>query len=134
MTASYGTPYDFIAAFCVFSYIIIDHLCLNCCTSTKLSLIVFLINIHILICQYARCDCKLWNPLEFIAFFANFAHNWLIFMSDVLYYLPYKLYTPFQKKSKRENFEGYFQMRISKWFSNQISEVNTSFCSEKSKF
>ena len=39
----------------------------------------------------------------------------------------------FLKESRRENFEGYFQIRISKWFSYQISKVNTTFCSEKSK-
>ena len=38
------------------------------------------------------------------------------------------------KKSKRDNFEGYFQMRIFKGFSKQIQEINTTFCSKKSEF
>ena len=50
----------FYCVFLVFSYIIIDHSFLNCCISTKLSLIV-LIKIHILICQYDSCYYKLWN-------------------------------------------------------------------------
>ena len=41
VTASYGTPFDFIA---FFSYIFDDHSCLNCYFSTKLSLIVYLTN------------------------------------------------------------------------------------------
>ena len=38
------------------------------------------------------------------------------------------------KKKQQVFFEGFFQMRISQWFSSQISEVNTSFCSEKTEF
>ena len=47
--------------FRVFSYIIDYHSFLNCCISTKLSQIVCLINVHILVCQHARCDCRLWK-------------------------------------------------------------------------
>ena len=36
----------FYCVFWVFSYIIVDHSCLNCCMSTKLSQIVCLINKH----------------------------------------------------------------------------------------
>ena len=46
---SYGTPFDFLRFFGNFH----TFLTTNCCISTKLSLIVCLI------CQYARCDCKL---------------------------------------------------------------------------
>ena len=47
-------------------------------------------------------------------------------LSDLfMYYVP--------SKSKALNFKGYFQMRISKGFSNQILKVNTSFYSESIK-
>ena len=41
--ASYGRSFDFIAFFGHF-HILLDYLCLNCCISTKLSLIIYLIN------------------------------------------------------------------------------------------
>ena len=37
------------------------------------------------------------------------------------------------KESKREIFEGYSQMRISKGFFDQLKK-NTTFCSEKFEF
>ena len=48
----------FYCAFWVFSNIINVHSCLNCCIFTKLSQIVCLINIHILVCQPAKCYCS----------------------------------------------------------------------------
>ena len=72
--------------FWAYSYIIIDYSCLNCCISTKLALIMCLINTHILIYWHARCHSKLWNTSWFHSvFFVNFSHNWWIFMSEVLY-------------------------------------------------
>ena len=44
-------------------------------------LIVCLINTHILIYRNARYHSKLWF---YSIFFANFAHNWRIFLSEVL--------------------------------------------------
>ena len=38
---------------------------------TKLSQIVCLINVHILICQHAKCDCRLWNVLWFNCVFSG---------------------------------------------------------------
>ena len=55
----------------VFSYRIDNHSCLNCFISTKLSQIMFLINVHVLICQYAKCDCRLCKVLWFNAFFSR---------------------------------------------------------------
>ena len=51
----------FYCFFRVFSYIIDYHLCLNCCISTNLSQIVCLINLHILVCQHAKCNCRLYR-------------------------------------------------------------------------
>ena len=38
--------------------------CLKYCNFTKLSQIKCLINVHILVCQHAKCDCKLWKVME----------------------------------------------------------------------
>ena len=56
VTASSETPFDFIVFFWVFSYIFDDHSCLNCCISTKLSLIVYLINTDMSKCQMMPDD------------------------------------------------------------------------------
>ena len=75
VNASYGTPFNFIAFFCIFSYNIIDHSCLNCCISTKLSLIVCLINAHISVnVNIPEETASYGMPLAYIAFFDNFAH------------------------------------------------------------
>ena len=58
--------------FWVFSYIGDEHSCLKYCIFTKLSQIVYPINVHILVCQHARCDCRLWKILWFYAFLENF--------------------------------------------------------------
>ena len=50
------------------------HLCLVEHSFTKLSQNMWLINIHILIYWYARCDWKLWNFPCFIAFFWIFSY------------------------------------------------------------
>ena len=65
VTANYGMPIDFIMFFCVYSDIIDEHLCLKCCIFTKLSQFVYLINVHILMCQHAKCNCGLWKVLLF---------------------------------------------------------------------
>ena len=62
VTASYGTPW-FYCVFWAFTYIIIDHSCLNCCI--KLLQIVCLINTHILICWHGRYNNKLRKALWF---------------------------------------------------------------------
>ena len=57
VTASYGTPFDFTCLKCIF---------------TKLSQIVYLINVHILICRHAKCDCRLWKIFLYdVALFLN---------------------------------------------------------------
>ena len=63
----------------------------------------------------------------------DYLHQTFIYFVGSFSVLSYHIYTPFQK-SKGEKFEYYFQMRISKGFSNQIEEINTSFCSKKSEF
>ena len=72
VAASYGTLLDSIAVFKEFSYIIDEHLCLNCFISTKLLKIVCLINVHILVYQHAKCNCKLWKNESIAFFFVNF--------------------------------------------------------------
>ena len=74
--------------FYVFSYIIDDHSRLNFCMSTKLSQIVCLINVHILVCKHATCDCSLWKVLWFNAFFGNYhilLHVWNAITSSNFY-------------------------------------------------
>ena len=41
---------------------------------TKLSQNVYLINTHILIYRYTRCDCKLWNASWFYCVFKEFSY------------------------------------------------------------
>ena len=50
------------------------HFCLISCIFTKLSQNVCLINTHILIHRYVRCDCKLWSALWFYCVFWVFSH------------------------------------------------------------
>ena len=57
-----------------FSYIIDDHSYLKNCISTKLSQIVCLINVHILECKYAKCDCIIWKVLLFNCVFREFSY------------------------------------------------------------
>ena len=57
VTACYGIPFDF--------NIIDDNSCLNCCTSTKFSMTVCLMNTHIFIYRFAA----MLMPPDFIAFF-----------------------------------------------------------------
>ena len=45
---------------------------------TKLSLIMYLINTYILLCQHTRYDCILWNAFDYNTFFENFSHSWQI--------------------------------------------------------
>ena len=64
----------FYCVFRRFSYIIDGHSCLKYCISTKLSQIVCLTNVHILVCQYAKCDCRLWRVLWFNCVFWEFSY------------------------------------------------------------
>ena len=59
------------------------HLCLVIYTFTKLLQNGCLINIHILMYWYARCNCKLWKVPWFYCIF--FMHYWRQFMSELLY-------------------------------------------------
>ena len=73
VTVSYGTPFDFIMFFWVFSYIFDENSYLNCCISTKLSLIVYKSNTDV-------SKCQMWLQfMEFLLislrFFANLAQN-----------------------------------------------------------
>ena len=49
VTASYGTPLDFIAFF-GYCYALFHRLCL--------------INLHILVSQHVKCACRLWKVLR----------------------------------------------------------------------
>ena len=62
-TARFERPFDFITYCWLFSYTIDDYSCLNCCISTKLSQIAYLIKVHILVSQHAKCDCRLRKVL-----------------------------------------------------------------------
>ena len=59
----------FYCVFRVFSYINDNYSCLKYCIFTKLSQIVCLINIHILVCQHAKCACRLWKVFYLICVF-----------------------------------------------------------------
>ena len=72
VTAGYGRFSDSIAFLGIFIHYF-DHSYLNCCVS-KLLLIVYVINTHILIYQYARCDCKLWYVILYQPFI-NFVES-----------------------------------------------------------
>ena len=91
LTASYGIFLWFYCVFWSFSYIIIDHSCLNCCISTKLSRIMHLINTHILICWYARCNYKLLELVWFNKFFENF-NVWYVLLSSSFHKKLWKVY------------------------------------------
>ena len=74
VTASYGRPFDFIAFFWVFSYTIDEYSCLKYFIFNKLLQFVYLINVHILVCQNAKCDCRLWQFLWFNCVFWEFSY------------------------------------------------------------
>ena len=84
----------FYNVFWALSYIINDHSCLNCCISTKLSLIICLISTHILTYRHARCHSKLWNASWFYSIFFEFftqltnIHVWSVIYSPNYYGLP----------------------------------------------
>ena len=71
----------FYNVFWAFSYIIIEHSCLYCCISTKHSLIIWLINTHIVIYWHARCHSKLWKAFWFyFVFFLFFLFFFVFFL------------------------------------------------------
>ena len=89
VTASYGTLLEFLAFFKEFLYITDDYSCLRYCIFTKFSQITCLINIHILECQHARCDCNLWNvPFNF--------NLLLIFSENVFLHLSKRVFICFK--------------------------------------
>ena len=58
--------------YCVF-LVFYDNSCLNCFIFTKHSLIVYLNNVHILVCYHSKYVCRLCKVLWFNdAFFGNF--------------------------------------------------------------
>ena len=57
-----------------FLCIIDNHSYLNCCFFTKLSQIKYLINVHILVYQHAKCDSRLWKVLWFDYVFLIFIY------------------------------------------------------------
>ena len=62
------------------------HLCLLTHIFTKHSHNVCPIDTHILMYQYARCDCKLLNSFWlYRVFLGIFIHYWRAFKSEVLY-------------------------------------------------
>ena len=71
-TTSYGIQFDFITFFVHFHTLLLTAIHVWVVfSSTKLSQIVCLINIHILFCQ---CDCRIWKVLWFNAFFWAFSY------------------------------------------------------------
>ena len=60
------------------------NLCLVTHISTKKSQIMCLINVHILICQYAKCDCRLWKVLWFDPFFWEYSYTYHIVLHDFI--------------------------------------------------
>ena len=79
----------FYGVFWVFSYIIDEYLYLKNCIFTKLTEIVCLINIHILECQDAKCECRLWKVLSFncvlFGYFHILLHVWDVIASSNFY-------------------------------------------------
>ena len=75
--------------FCVFSCILDEDSCLKFFILTKLSQIVTLINVHILVYQYANCDCRLWKILWFdrvLGIFIYYVlHIWKVITSSKFY-------------------------------------------------
>ena len=70
----------FYCVFRVFSYIIGEYSCQKYYIFTKLSQIVCLINMYILKCQHAKCDCWLWKVLWFnCIFWVFFSYNYYKF-------------------------------------------------------
>ena len=57
VTAYYGKLLDFIAISGYFH----TEMTTIYVSKNKLSQIVCLISAHILVCQYAKCDCRLWK-------------------------------------------------------------------------
>ena len=64
VTASYEMPFNLIFD-CFFSSIIDEHSFLKYFIFIQHSQIVCIINIHILVCQHAKYDCRLWKVLWF---------------------------------------------------------------------
>ena len=71
MTASYGMPFDFIAFFWIFSYIIDEHSYLDCCIFTKLSQIICLMCTFWFIC-IPNVTAGYGRFSDLIAFFGHF--------------------------------------------------------------
>ena len=82
VTVIYGMLLNFIAFSEYYFHIIEDYSSLKCCISTKVSLIVFLTNTHILICWHARCDCKLRKVRWFNCFFFENFSVWYVISSS----------------------------------------------------
>ena len=55
----------FYSVFWVFSHIIDEYSCLKCYIFTKISQIVYLIDVQILVYQHTKCDCWLWKVFWF---------------------------------------------------------------------
>ena len=59
----------------IFIHFIDEYSCLKYCIFTKLSQMVCLINMYILKCQHAKCDCLLWKVLWFHFLFLRIFHT-----------------------------------------------------------
>ena len=83
----------FYCVFSVFSYIIVgEYSCLKYFILTKLSQIVYVIDVHILAWQNAKYDCRLWKVFLFNCdFLWIFKHNY-IFWNVIASSNFYKLY------------------------------------------
>ena len=69
------SPLTWLPFFGVFSCVIDDHSCLKNWNFTKLSQIMCLINIHILVYQRAKCNCRVWKVPQFNCVFWEFPYN-----------------------------------------------------------
>ena len=70
VTASYETPLILLH----FLGIFVHNYCLKYCIFTKLSQIVYLIDVHMLVCQHTKFDSQLWKVLLFNCIFWEFFH------------------------------------------------------------
>ena len=79
----------FCCFFHEFSYLIEIYLCLKCCIPTTVC--VSNLYVHVLVFQYARCDCMLWNDPLICCIYCEFSRIiWLkryifIKLSQIVY-------------------------------------------------
>ena len=108
----------FYCVFWVFSYIIDEYSCQRYCIFTKLSQMVCLINMYILKCQHAKCDCWLWFNCIFWVFWVF----WVTFQVTLCSYY----FCNFRKKVPRPKWTIY--KHVSDNSKKGLSIGNFFFC------